>query len=247
MSFYLDSMKAKGGSGACLWQQREMPVLGGTQAARAPIGTYSKAEQARMEPFKKGTESGAVGPPGPAGSAGAPGPSGAPGDPGGPPGPPGPPGDTGGTGNEGPPGPPGPPGPEGPTGPPGTKEAIVMTTQGPKALYCAEAPEVWFFDVYRLQVDAGESEHGLAPLFLEVIEPGTLVPLSKCADGCVSVRLELDEKAGKLRLYANGTTMLTVMVGGIRKGCVGLGFASRTVEQMEANDARWRWMSGNGK
>jgi hypothetical protein len=109
-----------------------------------------------------------------------------------------------------------------------------------------EMPEVWFMDVYRLKVPAGDSEHAVAPLFLEAIEPGTLVPVSKCVDGCVSVRLDLDEQAGKMRLYSNGETMLTLMVGGIRKGCVGLGFASRTREQMEMNNQRWRWLAGNG-
>ena len=42
-----------------------------------------------------------------------------------------------------------------------TKTAIVPTSQGHKALYCVEAPEVWFFDI----VPAGQP---IDPLFLEV-------------------------------------------------------------------------------
>jgi hypothetical protein len=43
------------------------------------------------------------------------------------------------------------------------KTAIVSTLQGYKALYCAEAPEVWFFDFCK-------SKDKISPLFLEVTE-----------------------------------------------------------------------------
>lgn len=43
------------------------------------------------------------------------------------------------------------------------KSAIVPTSQGYRALYCAEAPEVWFFDFC-------ESKKEIDPLFLEVTE-----------------------------------------------------------------------------
>jgi hypothetical protein len=43
------------------------------------------------------------------------------------------------------------------------KEAVVPTSEGHKALYCAEAPEVWFFDFC-------DSKEEIDPMFLEVTE-----------------------------------------------------------------------------
>ena len=43
------------------------------------------------------------------------------------------------------------------------KEAVVPTSEGHKALYCAEAPEVWFFDFC-------DSKKKVDPMFLEVTE-----------------------------------------------------------------------------
>lgn len=54
------------------------------------------------------------------------------------------------------------------------KSAIVLTKDGYKALYCAEAPEVWFFDF------CGPDKE-IDPLFLEVTEGE--MKFIKCADG----------------------------------------------------------------
>lgn len=54
------------------------------------------------------------------------------------------------------------------------KTAIVPTSQGYKALYCAEAPEVWFFDFCQTKKD-------IDPLFLEVTEGE--MKFIKCEDG----------------------------------------------------------------
>ena len=45
-----------------------------------------------------------------------------------------------------------------------TKNAILQTTKGYRALYCMESPEVWFMDFC-------ESKDKIDPLFLEVTEP----------------------------------------------------------------------------
>lgn len=54
------------------------------------------------------------------------------------------------------------------------KTAIVETSQGYKALYCTESPEVWFMDFY-------DSKEKIDPMFLEVTEkPYHYI---KCEDG----------------------------------------------------------------
>lgn len=59
-----------------------------------------------------------------------------------------------------------------------TKTAIVPTTEGYKALYCAEAPEVWFFDF-------SKDKDSIDPLFLEVTE-GEMKTI-RCEDGSLQV------------------------------------------------------------
>lgn len=182
-----------------------------------------------------------TGPPGDPGPAGDPGSPGAPG-PEGSPGPPGP------AGMDGLPGEVGMVGPIGPPGEPGVKEAIVPTRSGPRALFCIEAPDVWFFDV--IHVPAGREFVPIDSMFLEVIEAGTLCVISSVptVPTPVGVRVvqEAESHADSLLLHVqrHGGCSVTLTVGGIRRDCMGLRFAPRTEAQMHANTERWRHLSG---
>ncbi len=173
---------------------------------------------------------GIPGMPGMAGGEGFPGSAGSDGSPGtdGGPGPPGLP---------GPPGPDGPPGTDGQPGSPGTKEAIVPTAQGPRALYCMESPEVWFFDILRVALGTQPGGVPVDPLFMEVIAPHTLCLLAAYPP----VPVQLSE--GVLHLPA-GTGHVTLTLAGIRQGCEGRRFEPRTLAQMQLNNQRWRHLSG---
>ncbi|HEY1083709.1 MAG TPA: hypothetical protein VGE29_15720, partial [Prosthecobacter sp.] len=185
---------------------------------------------------------GPEGPPGPKGDDGEPGPIGPPGLNGidgipgmpsnieGPPGPIGLPGSVGETGSVGS------PGPDGPPGPPGTKEAIVPTSQGPRALFCMEAPDVWFFDIVTMV--PCEHPFRLDERFLEVIEQESLCILSAFPP------VEAFVREGALHVRGHSAAeFVTFTLAGIRKGCFGMRFSARTEEQMRLNTQRWQHLS----
>lgn len=74
-------------------------------------------------------------------------------------------------------------------------------------------------------------------LFMEVIEPDTLCVLA--VHPAAAVRLE----GAALHIPADAG-VLAITVAAIRKGCADRRFASRTQEQMENNNQRWRHLSG---
>lgn len=187
-------------------------------------------------------EPGAPGGVGPAGPTGPTGPTGPPGPSDGPPGPPGPPGDDGAPGPPGPAGDPGSSGSEGPIGdpgppgPPGDKMAIVPTSFGNLGLFCSEYPEPRFFDTVTFRAN-GTTLGIIDCRFLETIEEGSLyVACHSCSEpAAVGLSIFMQQILAKVE----GDVMLTVTVGGIRKGNKGRRFPVKTDKEMEQNNRFW--------
>jgi hypothetical protein len=122
----------------------------------------------------------------------------------------------------------------------------MLTKVGPLALFCMEAPEVWFFDVVRVPVKGKAATVTIDPLFVEVCEPNTLAVLAlapdrlvKCAGNIIAKR----RRVTRLRVCADRPTTITVTIAGIRKGFADIRFPARTVRQMALNNQRWRHLS----
>lgn len=156
----------------------------------------------------------------------------------------GPAGDAGDAGDQGPQGDTGPQGAQGAQGVPGdpgndaTKGAIVAASGGPEGrpyvrLFCAEAPEVWFFDFVR--IPAGEHRWAeVDPLFVEVCEPGSL--FAQTTAGPYKAFLSDDQR----RVYVPDTIEAAVVtIYGIRRGFAGVRFTRHTAEQNAENNRFW--------
>lgn len=174
----------------------------------------------------------------PAGQRGATGPKGDKGDTGDT-GPQGPAGVDGAQGATGATGPQGPQGPEGPQGPAGDKTAIVPAGDAFVKLFCVEQPEPVFHDVMRIQVNGQMARVPIDKTFLDVCEPGTVVPISVVKDQLCDVAVRILHGHVEVQIGQMIPLTATVILQGVRRGCVGRRFERTTREAMERNNRFW--------
>lgn len=120
------------------------------------------------------------------------------------------------------------------------------TTTGPRALFCMEAPEVWFFDILRVPVKGRAETVAIDPLFLQVCEPGSLAVVAMAPDRlakCAGNIIAKHRRVTRLKVTTDKPSTVTVTIAGIRKGFGGIRFPARTVRQMALNNQRWAHLS----
>jgi len=168
---------------------------------------------------------GDIGPQGPAGADGAQGPAGADG----------PQGPAGADGSDGATGPQGPPGAD------GDKYAIVPAGGTYRGLYCMESPEARFEDVVKVTMRSTVAAVPLDPLFLDVVEPGTLIAISAISKHPVAIGAEVrgDNLVVKLASMPEESVVVYVRLTGLRKGYGDRRFPTFTEAQMEQNRRFW--------
>jgi hypothetical protein len=146
----------------------------------------------------------------------------------------------------------GPTGPEGASvyrgyqgfqGPEGAKPAIVKIQNKWLGLYCAEAPQVWFFDIVEAQCSRNSFEIEIDSKFIEACEPNTLKVTSVISDdtGLGYSRVWIENNTIRLDMDENlpvDKFALRVTVYGIRKGFTQR-FAEYTEEQATRNNNFW--------
>lgn len=136
------------------------------------------------------------------------------------------------------------------------KSAIVQTSQGPRALFAAEYPDVWFFDIMQMTLEPKRANAPIDPMFLEVCEPGTIRVVSLAVDGPMSAfaRIEPDNTI-TLRWGAwcmpgseKMVYVATITLAGVRKGAMEMRFLAKTEEDMRKNADIWNQphMGGQG-
>lgn len=121
------------------------------------------------------------------------------------------------------------------------------TNVGNVALFCAEAPEVWFYDVMRVEMESKVTAVPLDTLFVQVCEPDSLVVQCVTPEHNLPWRAAIVHPAGGvpiLDLWAETPVLMIVTVAGIRKGFNGIRFPYRTERQRVLNNQRWDHMSG---
>ena len=136
----------------------------------------------------------------------------------------------------------GPQGTQGPIGPYGPKAAILSTKEGYREVACIESPEVLFFDVMEFSTSEWDGMHRVCevdidPIFLEIVEDGTLKVLSVVPNEITSFSAKIIK--GKVIVETSRSATGHVMIAGVRKGFLGHRFTERTKEQFERNVAFW--------
>lgn len=98
---------------------------------------------------------------------------------------------------------------------------IKTADHGILRVFCAEAPEIWIFDIVPCNTK-------IDPLFMQVIEPDTL-----CAIGGFCW---IDVDGGFVR---SRDSEARIMIAGIRKGFKGTRFTRHTEKQYQQNLQFW--------
>lgn len=112
--------------------------------------------------------------------------------------------------------------------------ALVPAGGGHVALYCNEAPGVWFFDFVRIPAEKEVREAALDPLFVEACEPGSLFVQS------VSEPVEVFLSDDQTRVYESSTTLeLVVAIYGVRRGFADVRLTRHTESQYNQNLRFW--------
>lgn len=142
-------------------------------------------------------------------------------------------GDQGAQGAEGEQGSQGSQGNEGAQGPQGEKGAMVKTDNfGIRRLFCAESPDIWFFDFVKVPAGGVGRAYPIDPIFLETVERNTLFVQSVFPQ--VPCRLDGDRIAVGACPSPSVVTLFAV-----RKGFSGVRFTQHTEAQYEQNMQFW--------
>jgi hypothetical protein len=142
-------------------------------------------------------------------------------------------GSEGAQGAQGAEGPQGNQGGEGAQGPQGEKGAMVKTASfGIRRLFCAEAPEIWFFDFVKVPAADSRRIYSINSTFLETVEQDTLFVQSVFPP--VPCSLFEDSISIDACRYPTVVTLF-----GIRKGFSNVRFTEHTEEQYEQNLRFW--------
>lgn len=115
------------------------------------------------------------------------------------------------------------------------------------ALFCAESPQVWFYDIMVVDMPSKVTAVPVDTRFVDVCEPGTFVIACVCPEFNLPWRATLvptSEGPLVLDLWAESPVRMTVTVAGIRKGFAGVRFPYRTEQRRLANNHRWAFLSG---
>jgi hypothetical protein len=131
----------------------------------------------------------------------------------------------------------------GPTGPSG-KSCIVQIQDKWLGLYCAEAPQVWFFDIVEARVAKITTKIPIDPKFIEACEVETIRVTAATSDdtGLGYSKVWVEGENIKLEIDKNipvDDFNLRVTIYGIRKGCTQR-FAEYTEEQAMRNNSFWQ-------
>ena len=111
-------------------------------------------------------------------------------------------------------------------------------------LHCDESPEVWFSDVVRVPITGHVTIHDLDKRFVEICEAGSIVAASLVPDVPVAVGASVDDGVLVIRIAAADPAvglprLVVATVRGVRLGCAGVRFPSKTRVEMENNNAFW--------
>lgn len=118
-------------------------------------------------------------------------------------------------------------------GPQGEKGAMVKTDSfGIRRLFCAEAPDIWFFDFVKVPSGGVGRTYQIDPIFLETIDRDSLFVQSVFPQ--VPCRLEGDKVAVGACPSPSVVTLFAV-----RKGFSGVRFTQHTEAQYEQNLQFW--------
>lgn len=136
------------------------------------------------------------------------------------------------------------------------KSAIIRTSQGPRALFAAEYPDVWFFDILEMALEPRKSNPPIDPLFIEACEPGSLKVVSLAVNGAMNAYARImPDNSISLRYSAwcmpqngNEIPVATITIAGIPVGTKGMRFLPKTDEDLRKNADMWRQphMGGRG-
>lgn len=121
--------------------------------------------------------------------------------------------------------------------PVGYKIAIVPTSQGPRAMFCRESPEVCFDDDLWVDLKEGVNPLPVDALFMETIEPETAFVQSVVPDRMVMFGAW--SQAGELFVQVSRACRARVSICGIRKGAKGVRMPAATDDQMVNNADFW--------
>ena len=110
-------------------------------------------------------------------------------------------------------------------------------------MFCAEMPEARFEDVVVVDFPAYKDvvEHELDPLFLETVEPGSVVAVSATCSQPVPIGVEVSKRLLVLKRPVRSVepATVTVKLSGVRLGRAGKRFPRFSDSQMQANSQFW--------
>lgn len=124
------------------------------------------------------------------------------------------------------------------------------TNVGNVALFCAEAPECWFYDVLRIEMESKVLAVPIDPRFVQVCEPESMVVQCVTPEHNVPWRAAIVHPDGGvpvLDLWAEMPVCMVVTIAGIRKGWKGIRFPYRTERQRVLNIQRWDHLSARAE